>query len=160
VADKAGYSYATLYNYFKDLNDLIFECVKDFQAECESVVRNKIENSEEGKGKIRATVLAYVEYFTEYPGVFELFFLAGMGNIGNKQSIIDLVCTFLDRLCDPHWEYCIAQSIINRESAEKKKRLLRFCVMGMLLFYINRYEPEVYNDFIQLLDSQVKEIIY
>ena len=35
VADKAGYSYATLYNYFKDLNDLIFECVRDFQTEWE-----------------------------------------------------------------------------------------------------------------------------
>jgi DNA-binding transcriptional regulator YbjK len=31
VADRAGYSFATLYNYFKDLNELIFVCVKIFR---------------------------------------------------------------------------------------------------------------------------------
>ena len=30
IADQAGYSYATLYNYFKDINDLVFVCVNDF----------------------------------------------------------------------------------------------------------------------------------
>jgi AcrR family transcriptional regulator len=34
IADQAGYSYATLYNYFKDVNELIFLCVNDFQEEC------------------------------------------------------------------------------------------------------------------------------
>ncbi len=32
VADKAGYSYATLYNYFKDITELIFVCVNDFSG--------------------------------------------------------------------------------------------------------------------------------
>jgi AcrR family transcriptional regulator len=159
VSEKAGYSYATLYNYFKDLTDLFFECVRGFQAECESAVKNQIQHSKQGKDQIKATVLAYVEYFTEYSGVSELFFLIGMGNIGNKQSISELIYTFLDTLCDPHWEYCIAQNIYNRESAEKKKLQLRFCVMGMLLFYQNRYQPEDYDDFINLLGSQIDEII-
>jgi AcrR family transcriptional regulator len=159
VSEKAGYSYATLYNYFKDLNDLIFECVRDFQAECELAVKSKIKKNEQGKDKIRATVLAYVQYFTEYSGVFELFFLERMGNIGNKQSISELIYTFLDRLCEPHWEFCIVQSICNREFVEKKKRQLRFCVMGMLLFYQNRFQPENYNEFMRLLDTQIEEII-
>ena len=159
VSDKAGYSYATLYNYFKDLNELIFECVRDFQAECETAVISQVGKSEQGKSKIKATVMAYVQYFTEYQGVFELFFLERMGKIGNKQSISGLIYTFLDKLCDPHWDYCIAQNIYSRESAEKKKLQLRFCVMGMLLFYQNRFQPENYNDFVKLLDNQVEEII-
>lgn len=159
VADKAGYSFATLYNYFNDLNDLIFECVKDFQSECESTVNSKIKKSDQGKDKIRATVVAYVQYFTEYPGVFELFFLERMGNIGNKQSISELIYTFLDRLCQPHWEYCIAQHIYDKESVEKKTQQLRFCVMGMLLFYQNRFQPDNYNEFMALLNNQVNEII-
>ena len=159
VADKAGYSYATLYNYFKDLNDLIFECVKDFQAECESSVKSKIKKNEHGKDRIKATVLAYVEYFTEYPGVFELFYLERMGNIGNKQHVSELIYSFLDRLCEPHWEYCITQNIFDKEIAQKKKLQLRFCVMGMLLFYQNRFQPENYNEFMALLNNQIEEII-
>jgi AcrR family transcriptional regulator len=159
VADKAGYSYATLYNYFKDLNDLIFECVRDFQAECETAVKRKIRKSEPGTDKIMATVRAYVEYFTEYSGVFELFFLERMGNIGNKQTTSELIYTFLDRLCEPHWKYCIAKNVCDRELAIKKKTQLRFCVMGMLLFYQNRFQPENYNDFVELLNNQIEEII-
>jgi AcrR family transcriptional regulator len=159
VADKAGYSYATLYNYFKDLNDLIFECVRDFQTECELAVKSKIKKSEQGKDRIKATVLAYVQYFTEYSGVFELFFLERMGNIGNKQSISELIYTFLDRLCEPHWESCIAKNIYDKELSNRKKHQLRFCVMGMLLFYQNRFQPENYHEFMALLNAQVEEII-
>jgi AcrR family transcriptional regulator len=159
VADRAGYSYATLYNYFKDLSDLIFECVKDFQAECESIVKSKIKKNEQGKDKLKATVLTYVQYFTEYPGIFELFFIEQMGNIGNKQAISELIYTFLDSLCEPHWEYCIAQNLYDRESAEKRKVQLRFCVMGMQLFYQNRFQPENYKEFIALLNNQIDRII-
>ena len=38
VSEQAGYSFATLYNYFKDLNELIFICVKDFMMECETLI--------------------------------------------------------------------------------------------------------------------------
>jgi len=103
--------------------------------------------------------MAYVEFFTEYSGVFELFFLERMGNIGNKQSISELIYTFLDRLCEPHWDYCMAQNLFDRTSVEKKKRQLRFCVMGMLLFYQNRFQPENYHEFIGLLQTQVEEIM-
>ncbi len=159
VADKAGYSYATMYNYFRDLNDLIFECVRDFQAECESAVKSEVGRIEGGREKVRATVLAYVRYFTEYPGIFELFFIERMGNIGSRRQTSELIYTFLDRLCEPHWEACIAQDLYTRESAEKRRRQLRFCVMGMLLFYQNRLQPENYGDFIALLKEQVGEIV-
>ncbi len=51
IADRAGYSYATLYNYFKDVKDLVFECVKDFQEECEEIDnhRNKRFTARTGK---------------------------------------------------------------------------------------------------------------
>lgn len=159
VAEKAGYSYATLYNYFKDLNDLIFECVKDFQSECETSVKKKTAKKEPGKEALKATVLSYVQYFTDYPGVFELFFLEKMGKIGNRQATSELIYTFLDRLCEPHWEYCVTQNRYSREAAEKKKQQLRFSVMGLLLFYQNRFQPENYADFMALLNAQVDEIL-
>ncbi len=159
VADKAGYSYATLYNYFKDLNDLIFECVKDFQEECEKAVKNKTRKSEAGKEKLKTAVLTYVEYFTEYTGVFELFYIEKMGNIRNRKPIIELIYTFLDTLCQPYWEQCIAQGIFDRELAEKKKKQLRFVIMGIQLFYQNRFQPENYREFMALLNEQVDEVI-
>lgn len=53
IAREAGYSSATLYNYFKDIKDLIFECVKDFQSECEEIVKFETQNSERGLYRIK-----------------------------------------------------------------------------------------------------------
>jgi len=51
IADRAGYSYATLYNYFSDVKDLIFECVKDFQDEAREFIAAETKNSEPGLDK-------------------------------------------------------------------------------------------------------------
>ena len=56
IADRAGYSYATLYNYFNDSKELIYECVKDFQDECESSVKSDTENLSPGKKTIKANL--------------------------------------------------------------------------------------------------------
>ena len=53
IAEKAGYSFATLYNYFKDVKDLIFYCVQDFSQECREYVVSRTENEERKKTKIK-----------------------------------------------------------------------------------------------------------
>ncbi|MDD5061870.1 MAG: TetR/AcrR family transcriptional regulator, partial [Candidatus Marinimicrobia bacterium] len=88
IADRAGYSYATLYNYFNDAKDLIFVCVKDFQVECAAFVRNETTQGGHGIEKIKAIINAYVKYFVQYPGIFELFFLEKVADISSKQSTI------------------------------------------------------------------------
>jgi AcrR family transcriptional regulator len=75
IADRAGYSYATLYNYFKDVKDLIFICITDFQEECRIFIYDEVKNFSNGKENIKAKVKAFVKYFVLYPGIFELFFI-------------------------------------------------------------------------------------
>ena len=70
IADRAGYSYTTLYNYFKDLNELIFLCVKDFQNECAQSISDEVRNKPQGFEKIKAITKAYINYFVQYPGIF------------------------------------------------------------------------------------------
>ena len=159
VADRAGYSYATLYNYFKDLNDLIFECVKEFQAECEEHVKAKTKKSPAGKQKVKDIVKAYVGYFTEYPGVFELFFLERMGDLCTKQETSELIYHSLDSLCNEQWDYLIAEGELTTDEAEGKKQLLRSATTGMLMFYENRLQPNTYKEFTKLLDTQVDSIL-
>ncbi|MDR2009346.1 MAG: TetR/AcrR family transcriptional regulator [Bacteroidales bacterium] len=155
VSYRAGYSYATLYNYFKDLNDLIFLCVRDFQDECERSILEKIKNISDGKEKIHAITKSYVEYLIEYPGIFELFFLEKMNNAGNKKEISELIYTFLDRICEKHWNVCKEKGIINSAQVEIKKKQLYFLIVGMLVFFENRNQPSNYEEFISLLDSQL-----
>ncbi|MHC1704458.1 MAG: TetR/AcrR family transcriptional regulator [Tenuifilaceae bacterium] len=160
IADQAGYSYATLYNYFKDIKDLFFECIKDFQDECEEFVVNESKSEQRGIEKIKAISRAYARYFVQYPGIFELFFIEKITDIESKKPTSDLICSFLDNLCSEEWEYCIKKDNISIIQVESMRNTLRYQIPGLLLFYINRRNPSDYKDFITLLDKQLDRILH
>jgi len=159
IASQAGYSYATLYNYFKDVKGLIFECVKDFQSECEEFVSAKVVGLPGGIGRLRGIVKAYLEYFTEYPGIFELFFIERLSDVSANPQTTGLISSFLSRLCAEDWELCIQQTIFGREEAEIKQAELRYFTTGLLLFYLNRRDPDSYCQFQEQADLHLKNIL-
>lgn len=159
VADKAGYSYATLYNYFKDINDLIFICVNDFQEECKEFVNSQTKGDTAGIEKLKATIIAYLKYFTEYPGIFDLFYLAKGGDFCNKQTIIEVINKSLDNVCADEWNFCLKHKVFKVENVEQLKAQLRYSVIGLLSLYLNRLSPKTYSEFINeanmLIDFQL-----
>jgi AcrR family transcriptional regulator len=159
VAKEAGYSYATLYNYFHDIKDLIFECVKDFQVECEQSVKLETISSKRGLIKIKSITKSYIKYFVQYPGIFELFFLEKINDLGQKKPTVNLVYTLLDRLCEEEWDYCLKENIYSKKEIGIKKELLRNTIVGALLFYLNRQIPSSYSDFVLLTNRQIDLII-
>src|SRR5512145_2329275 len=100
IAEQAGYSFATMYNYFRDVNELVFLCASDFQQECREFVDDQTKKTAHGKEKLKAMTMAYVNYFVEYPGIFELFYLEKVGDLGHRQSTIDLISNSLDSICE------------------------------------------------------------
>lgn len=159
IADQAGYSFATLYNYFKDVKELVFLCVNDFQAECESEIRLKVKKTPPGLERIKAIIKAYVGYFVQYPSVFNLFFIEKLGDIGQKQPTAGLIFSFLDRLCQVEWDYYIQQNKVGEKEIALIKQQLNFMTCGMLLFYMNRVQPSGYKEFIETLDLQITTVL-
>ena len=158
VAERAGYSYATLYNYFKDIKDLIFECVKDFQEEGEEFVNAEVSESIHGIEKIKSITKAYMKFFIQYPGIFELFYVERTINLANKQPTIELINTFLDRLCNEEWEYSIKNKLIKRKNADEMKNKLRYVVPGILLLYLTRNYPATYKEYVDITNEQFNYI--
>lgn len=155
IADRAGYSFSTLYNYFKDVQELIFECVKDFQDECTEYVLSETKSAPAGIEKVKAITKTYVKYFIQYPGIFELFFIEKTRDIANKQPTIELIYTFLDRLCAEEWNDCIENKTIDSEKSEIMKNQLRYVIIGLLFLYINRRHPSEYKEFNRLVNEQL-----
>lgn len=160
IAERAGYSYATLYNYFDDLNELIFECITDFKEECTDFVKERTKNSERGLTKINDIVIAYANFFVQHPGIFELFYIEKPTDIAKKQPTLDLIYSLLDKLCLEEWVYCIQNDIKKMDEAERMKSEIRFLVPGMLLLYLNRRRPETYDQFLGMLKSQLNYILH
>lgn len=159
VANEAGYSYATLYNYFKDVKELVFECIKDFEIECEETIKRETSKSRRGIPKIKAIVQSYMKFFVQYPGIFELFYLEKINVLGYKNPSINLVYSLLDSLSEKEWDYCIAKKIYSKKEVETKKELLKNTSVGVLLFYLNRFNPNNYKDFTDLTNRQLNAIL-
>ena len=159
IADRAGYSYATLYNYFKDVKDLVFECVKDFQEECEEMIITETKNSSQGLEKIKAITKSYIKYFVQYPGIFELFYTEKVTELQNKQQTVEMINTFLDKLTNDEWNYCITNNIVSMNEAMLKRSQLKYLVTGLLLLYISRRHPSSYQDFMNDVESQLNSVL-
>lgn len=159
VAERAGYSYATLYNYFKDVKDLIFICVEDFQNECKEFIDDRISKNTRGIERIKEISNAYIHYFLEYPGIYELFFVEKMNDITSKQSQSEMICNFLDCLCEASWKEAIKERAITEEIAQQKKMQLRYQVNGLLLFYLHRNNPPAYQDFCKTTNDLLNLIL-
>ncbi len=160
VAERAGYSYATLYNYFKDIKELVFICVKGFQEEAGIIIANETSNVPRGKEKIQAIMKSYIRYFVQYPGIFELFFIEKMNDIGANQPTASLIYSFPDRLCDTEWQFLAEQKQVNEERAAVLKNQLKYVVTGMMLFYMHRGQPAGFNEFNAMVDKQLNSIMY
>lgn len=162
IAEKAGYSFATLYNYFKDAKDLVFLCVQDFQEECSAHVSTRSAKAARGEKKLRAILLAYLEYFVQYPGIFELFFMEKLSDLNKQPDTAPMITGFLDKLCEEEWKYLIAKKAVSAAAAANKKAALLYGLSGLLLLYINRHTPSGYPAFLKaanaFVDSQLKEM--
>ncbi|MFV0469746.1 MAG: TetR/AcrR family transcriptional regulator [Dysgonomonas sp.] len=159
VAERAGYSYATIYNYFKDSNDLLFECVPQLKSECEHFVKTQTKKEAHGKEKIKSIVTAYAQFFLKSRGIFDLFFLEPMGDAAHQKETGSQIATFLDQLCAEEWEYSEKLEIINVAKTENMRMQIRFATMGMLLFHVNRNTPEDATDFDTMFDWQLNKIL-
>ena len=158
IAQQAGYSYATLYNYFRDVRELVFLCVNDFQEECAAEIKIKVKDIPTGIERIKAVTHAYIAYFVQYPSVFNLFFIEKLGDIGQKQPTANLIYTFLNRLCEEDWEYAIWEQNTDRSKAEEIKEELTYLTCGMLVYYMNRIQTADYNEFTVAVNRQINSV--
>jgi len=88
VADLAGYSYATIYNYFNDINDLLMTVKKVMIRDIAEYLQKRTEHFAYDVGGIKKIFQTYMEYFFEYPNVFRFFYFTPIINTKNKQESI------------------------------------------------------------------------
>ena len=100
-----------------------------------------------------------MKYFVQYPGIFDLFFLEKISDISSRQPTIELIDTFLDRLCADEWRYCVKKNMVNVKDLKIKKDELKYCSTGILLFYLNRISPDTYRKFMEISNSQLNSIL-
>lgn len=75
VGIESGYSYATLYNYFESLEELIFYCCFDYIAELGRQVEKSLDSSLSGWEQLHASLDAFINFAVDHTLEFKLIFM-------------------------------------------------------------------------------------
>lgn len=152
VADIAGYSYGTIYNYFSDLNHLLWYASMGFINEMINIYKeNDIEDVEE----FRETYMKYLEYYMENPNIFQLFFCHQLGespeelkNKVNDGSLMNHLISGLNRL--------VAKGLIEEFEVPSICSILINSLHGIVLMYFSNKnqitKQEVYSNLNEIIN--------
>jgi AcrR family transcriptional regulator len=154
VAERAGYSYATLYNYFKDIRDLIFNCAEDFMTECCTFVMENAKGAKEGSDGLEAVSKNYAKFFVQYPGIFFLLFQQKQTDISTMSSEVAAIHTLFDTLTECEWKELARQTLCNADMLGLARENHKLAVHGLLMLYLNRRKD---MDYLQLIDEIVAQ---
>lgn len=147
VAEEAGYSSATLYNYFADTRELVRTCVDEFIEELrEYVFTAKTELT--GNGVIKFRCREFMKYFMQYPDIFHVIYTEDIYEIRLASNFREKTSAIFKEM--------FSQAEI---SDDAKADLLELGVTGALLFYLNRFSPKEYRDFAKSYDETIDYIL-
>lgn len=153
VADRAGFSYATLYNYYKDVKELSYMSACEFIDEGKDYVL-KSEFAEQTTAElIKSKVRKLCEFYVQYFGIYQLLYVAYANKIGNVSELKDK----LNDLHNDLFKDDLAKLYPN--DYELKMDILVNVLTGALLLYINRGNPESFVEFRNGLDKQIDMIL-
>ncbi len=154
VAEEAGYSYATLYNYFKDMKDLIAICVDEFIEETVQFVKDR-KIKAKGEEAVFKKSKAIAMYFLQYPGIFQAVFTENLRELRTPTSFKEKLDNMFSAILDNHF------TEINEEysSNTDRKELLKLSIYSMLLLFLNRRCPTEYKEFVEYFDTTINYVI-
>ena len=159
VSEYAGYSYATLYNYFKDLKELIFICVDDFLQEIRDYVKQNSNQDAKSLAGIISKTTTYSNYFVQYIGIFDLLFLEKMPEFSFTQGKSNEICNLIIELTEENWLELQTEKNWTDEYRTSKQDKFRLFLAGALLYYLNRRIPSDYREFLTNLKANISDIL-
>jgi len=155
VAELAGYSYATIYNYFSDLNQLLQETklymIRDIIAYMGSVQGGKVG----GLDEIKSINRKYALYYLEHPHVFRFFYSYQLTNEPRTTE------RYFDYEASWHDTYrCLVENgTIREEDVSIVGKTIIYAMHGLLALFFSDNgltQEALLNDLDQLTEYQMK----
>lgn len=141
VADIAGYTFATIYNHFSNMDELLFETRAKVIAEIISFLHNKV--TEGNKQDAVYTIFKnYIDYFIEHPNYFQFLFYKKLDNehgdfeANNEYMLLGQI--LIEAIDDTDTSDC---------------NTVFFAVHGMLMIYISQNFGMTKEQLYQYLDK-------
>ena len=155
VADMAGFSYATIYNYFKDLNHMMREVKESMIVELYENLQNKMQWSTYDIEELKRSLRIYVEYYFENPNIFKFFYFYSFGssddNLEKQSEGIDYA-----NIWSEAFKGLIREEQMQEKEIDVAAKTLIYIIHGLITLYFSNHgdltEEKVYDELDRMVD--------
>ena len=155
IGEEAGYSYATIYNYFDDMNHLMVAAAYSFLEECYLELLSVTDHSKNALEQLIIYTKTYFMYFINNPKAFDLVLLE---KLGDKTRDFDGKSSVAHVLRDAIIE-CVREGYLKEEDAEKAQRIISYYTNGKLVFCIGERDDLSSEDALNAIDKEIRYIM-
>ena len=153
IADIAHCSYPTIYNYFRDMNELLWHVVASLLGDMYDSFRDFEEQNQYDTVDLKSLCRRYTEYFYHNPHLFTFFFFRDIGL--PPPEIADMVSPpHIVHLTMGILEDCLGEAHSPEEIAAYCD-LLTEALHGKLLFIFSHKEELVLPQILQSIDAMI-----
>ncbi|VDN46196.1 conserved protein of unknown function [Petrocella atlantisensis] len=160
VAESAGYSYATIYNYFTDLNELLWETKSMMVLDLIEIVKSRIDIAKYDVEGIKNIFKIYISYYFDNPNIFRFFYLYQLIKPENKHGTAVEEPNYDEIWADTFKEF-INKRIISIEDLEVIAKIFIYSMHGMMTlsfsYNMELTEENVYRDIEIIVDYLLKK---
>lgn len=159
VGDRAGYSYATIYNYFKDLNELLSYCLADMLEDAYLALIAEKQEELDPRDQLIRYGETYFTYFLENPVLFDLLFIEDLGaspeSVAEKMSDLPSIGELLMESITS----CVEAGYIVSEEISILAELISSSIHGKLLFVLKRRSLEPLGSVLEKIRDELGYLI-
>lgn len=156
VADMAGYSYPTLYNYFEDLNELLWEAKGFMIHDLVEIIKKKTVEPISGTEGLKMLFKSYIAYYLDNPNIFKFFYFYQLHIPGRKLE---------DAIGEPDYNSLWGETFKNfvlegklkEKDIEVVAKIFIYALQGMLTLYFSNNgelneKANIYKDLEKIVD--------
>ena len=156
VGEKAGYSYATIYNYFKDINTLLAFVSLDYLNDAYQHMLEKGKTKTDALEILIIRSKEYFQYMANKPDIFKMIFLNDYGNVPREISesayvpnVAKLLRESLDKM---EIRSCI-------KDLDLLHGLITSSIHGKIMFFIGGRHNLSIDDMLMQIEKEIEVLI-
>lgn len=154
VGDLSGYSYATIYNYFKDLNTLLTHVSLDYLNDSYTYTMQGGEDIKNPLKRLIHYTKRYMTYMMDHPSIFKLIFIS---DLDQPYAVMqeDLVPKVAIKLHETLQECNTRKFLL---SFDVIFQLIASSIHSKILFYITKRSNETKEMIFNQIEKEIKEV--
>jgi AcrR family transcriptional regulator len=158
TAADAGYSYATIYNHFENIDELLWYARDLLIADVADYINARRQESVESVEDIKAMFRTYMDYYLENPNVYHFFYFHKLEKSAKKSKNITEGEEYKNEFMQP-FQFLLENGFLAAEDIEVFTQIILYSTHGLLTLYISENDPLTRDDLYRNLDKIIDFIL-